>query len=284
MVFSILCCITAAKVETGRLDILKSHGLGDKPEEQIPMSILWLLPQFILLGAMDGFPPSMARYMTIFTEGVFGGGRWDHGQCSFCLHRKTYFVDKAKHLNPKVGHLKVPPMIPLWFYQQGKKFFSKFLSRCASAFAAYDYEEGLCLQCFFSVMCCITAASVEPRRLGIVEAHGLIDKSDGKIPINIFWLLPQFALLEGVFGAGIMGSTLLVYIVGKISHQGSKKTSWFQSKLNRSHLGNYYWVLAALCAVNLVLYIVIGITYCYLHFTDIDRNRPQDVSADSEPL
>ncbi|GLT70621.1 hypothetical protein SLA2020_426890 [Shorea laevis] len=54
MLFSILCCITAAKVETKRLDVIKIYGLLDKPDEEIPMSMFWLLPQFFLLGALDG--------------------------------------------------------------------------------------------------------------------------------------------------------------------------------------------------------------------------------------
>ncbi|KAI7980865.1 Protein NRT1/ PTR FAMILY 5.5 [Camellia lanceoleosa] len=54
MVFSILSCITAAKVET-RLNVVRTHSLIDKPEETIPMSVFWLLPQFVSLVPLMGF-------------------------------------------------------------------------------------------------------------------------------------------------------------------------------------------------------------------------------------
>jgi peptide/histidine transporter 3/4 len=93
-IISILCCITAAKVETRRLEVIKSHGLIDKPDEQIPMSMFWLLPQFLLLGALDGIshnllsdfsiacffngevPDSISSYLRIFSNSVFGIGIW----------------------------------------------------------------------------------------------------------------------------------------------------------------------------------------------------------------
>ncbi|GMY25462.1 protein NRT1/ PTR FAMILY 5.5-like isoform X2 [Fagus crenata] len=48
MLFSILCCIVAAGVEICRLDVIRRYGLLDKPNEEIPMSMFLLLPQFIL--------------------------------------------------------------------------------------------------------------------------------------------------------------------------------------------------------------------------------------------
>ncbi|KAL8146523.1 protein NRT1/ PTR FAMILY 5.5 [Apium graveolens] len=54
MIFSILGCITAAIVETRRLEIIQSHHLQDKPNATIPMKMFWLLPQFLLLGAHEG--------------------------------------------------------------------------------------------------------------------------------------------------------------------------------------------------------------------------------------
>ncbi|KAG6640180.1 protein NRT1/ PTR FAMILY 5.5 [Carya illinoinensis] len=99
MVFSILCCVIAAKVETGRLNVTKSVGLVEKPSEIIPMSIFWLLPQFFLLAAVDGtseylcddldevsgygiacfyrgqeVPTSTIRYLRLFTNAVCGVG------------------------------------------------------------------------------------------------------------------------------------------------------------------------------------------------------------------
>lgn len=80
-IISLLCCITAAVVETRRLNAI-----------EILMSMFWLLPQFFLLGAVDGIsdnllsdfsiacfsngevPDSISSYLRIFSDSVFGIG------------------------------------------------------------------------------------------------------------------------------------------------------------------------------------------------------------------
>ena len=53
MICSILCCIAAWQVEVHRLKEIKTLNPA-KPSDTISMSILWLLPQFILLGLTEG--------------------------------------------------------------------------------------------------------------------------------------------------------------------------------------------------------------------------------------
>ncbi|KAL5717607.1 hypothetical protein ACHQM5_010589 [Ranunculus cassubicifolius] len=55
LLFGVLCCSVASSVEARRLKIVNRFDLKDKPKDTIPMSIFWLTPQFLLLGAMDGF-------------------------------------------------------------------------------------------------------------------------------------------------------------------------------------------------------------------------------------
>ncbi|XP_047309620.1 protein NRT1/ PTR FAMILY 5.5-like [Impatiens glandulifera] len=87
MIFSVICCIVAAKVEARRLNVVISHGLMDKPDDKIPMSIFWLFPQFVLLGAFDGIfeiskahflvdqvGPSMIGHIVHLSVGVLGMG------------------------------------------------------------------------------------------------------------------------------------------------------------------------------------------------------------------
>ena len=145
----------------------------------------------------------------------------------------------------------------------------------------------------FSIVCCITAAGVETRRLDVIRRHGLLDKPNETIPMSMFMLLPQFLFLGaldgvsnfsinrfftdqapapmirysqifsyGVIGAGTVGSVLSVYVVGKASESGGKP-SWFQGTLNKSRLDNYYWTLAVLSSINLVLYILVARWYTY---------------------
>ncbi|XP_061993409.1 protein NRT1/ PTR FAMILY 5.10-like, partial [Rosa rugosa] len=50
---TVLCCVAAWQVEIRRLKEIKKQGVGDT-SEVIPMSIFWLVPQFSLLGIMEG--------------------------------------------------------------------------------------------------------------------------------------------------------------------------------------------------------------------------------------
>ncbi|CAI9114926.1 OLC1v1015751C1 [Oldenlandia corymbosa var. corymbosa] len=52
---SILNMVTAALVETKRLRTAQMYGLVEKPEATVPMSVLWLIPQYMLLGVSEVF-------------------------------------------------------------------------------------------------------------------------------------------------------------------------------------------------------------------------------------
>ncbi|KAJ4846983.1 hypothetical protein Tsubulata_019983 [Turnera subulata] len=55
MVLSTVLMASAALVETKRLVTAKEYGLVDKPDITIPMSIWWLVPQYVLIGITDAF-------------------------------------------------------------------------------------------------------------------------------------------------------------------------------------------------------------------------------------
>ncbi|KAG7592639.1 Proton-dependent oligopeptide transporter family [Arabidopsis thaliana x Arabidopsis arenosa] len=55
MVLSSLNMVVAALVEMKRLEMAKEHGLVDRPDATIPMSIWWFVPQYLLLGMIDVF-------------------------------------------------------------------------------------------------------------------------------------------------------------------------------------------------------------------------------------
>ncbi|XVF29841.1 hypothetical protein REPUB_Repub16aG0005500 [Reevesia pubescens] len=86
MLVSFLCCITAWQVEVHRLKLIKEIIIfSDYQDRRISMSILWLTPQFVLLGLMDGLveeglqgffydhvPESMKIYELPFNKCVMG--------------------------------------------------------------------------------------------------------------------------------------------------------------------------------------------------------------------
>ncbi|KAG6393364.1 hypothetical protein SASPL_147603 [Salvia splendens] len=203
---------------------------------------------------------------------------------------RTYFVDQAKHLDqPKhLGKWKAPTQVLLlaqiWLAKLLYYVIRKLFRASTEIFMAK----------LFGVLCCITAAIMERKRLGIVRSHGLVDKPDQDIPMSVYWLFFQFIFLgcmdrlfeasvdgfienkprkergipdaltkcleiysQGAYGLGYMCSVLLVFVVGKISEKGDKP-SWFQSTSNRSHLDHYYWVLAVLSGTSLVMFSVWG--------------------------
>ncbi|XP_057793638.1 protein NRT1/ PTR FAMILY 5.10-like isoform X2 [Salvia miltiorrhiza] len=52
---SIVFMVVAAIVERQRISVAIKHGLLDRPEATVPMSVWWLAPQYVLLGIADVF-------------------------------------------------------------------------------------------------------------------------------------------------------------------------------------------------------------------------------------
>ncbi|CAI9105466.1 OLC1v1004394C1 [Oldenlandia corymbosa var. corymbosa] len=82
-----LCCIVAAAVETRRIRVIRDHDLVDKPDDDIPMTVFSLLPQYFLLGGLDTYydnsvttffschsPPSMKKFLVFLSPGLSGLG------------------------------------------------------------------------------------------------------------------------------------------------------------------------------------------------------------------
>ena len=125
MVCSLLCCIAAWQVEVHRLEEIKR--LGDK---EIPMSNVWLLPQFSLLGLMEGFAnegleeffnnhvmtKSMRSYGQSFTDCILGFGNFF--TLPFVLLIRSWFKDtiNESHLDKYFLTLAILSSLFLCFY------------------------------------------------------------------------------------------------------------------------------------------------------------------------
>lgn len=144
---------------------------------------------------------------------------------------------------------------------------------------------------FISILSMLSAGILELVRLRYVQRHNLYKYP--KIPISIFWQVPQYfiigcaevfmfigqleffyeqapdamrslcsALQLTTVALGSYLSTLLVTIVTRISTRDGKP-GWIPDNLNHGHLHYFYWLLAILSAVNLGVFLVVAKWYTY---------------------
>ncbi|XP_021287507.1 protein NRT1/ PTR FAMILY 5.10-like [Herrania umbratica] len=144
-----------------------------------------------------------------------------------------------------------------------------------------------------SAISMVISALVEMQRLKTAREYGLVDKPKAMVPMSVWWLVPQYALLGvsdvftmvglqeffydqvpdelrsvglslylGIFGVGSFLSSLLVSTIEKATG-GNGRDSWFADNLNRAHLDYFYWLLAGLSAVQLAAYLYFAKCYIY---------------------
>ncbi|KAK2372279.1 protein NRT1/ PTR FAMILY 6.3 [Trifolium repens] len=142
-----------------------------------------------------------------------------------------------------------------------------------------------------SILSMVAAALVEEKRIIFARSHGLANNPTAKIPLSVFWLVPQFFIVGsgeafmymgqldfflrecpdgmktmsmGLFlssrSLGFFFSSLLVSTVNKLT--GPSKP-WIANNLNQGRLYNYYWLLAMLSAINLLIYLACAKWYVY---------------------
>ncbi|KAJ1390464.1 Proton-dependent oligopeptide transporter family [Sesbania bispinosa] len=135
-----------------------------------------------------------------------------------------------------------------------------------------------------SIIAMVIAALVEMRRLEIGRQMRSAGSEAETVPLRIFWLLPQYILLgisdiftvvgmqeffygevprtmrtmgialyTSVFGVGSFVSALLITLV-EVYTNSKGKPSWFSDDMVEARLDNYYWLLACLSTVSLLLY------------------------------
>ncbi|GAB2274145.1 hypothetical protein Dimus_008916 [Dionaea muscipula] len=55
LVFSVFAMVAAALTEIKRLHVVRDNGLVNNPDAQIPLTVFWLIPQFLFVGAGEAF-------------------------------------------------------------------------------------------------------------------------------------------------------------------------------------------------------------------------------------
>lgn len=141
-----------------------------------------------------------------------------------------------------------------------------------------------------SVLCMSAAALVEIRRLQLAKDLGLVNEAVA-VPLNILWQIPQYFLLGAAEVFTFIGqleffydqspdamrslcsalsllttalgnylSSFILTVVTSITTQGGKP-GWIPDNLNKGHLDYFFWLLAGLSFLNLVIYIFCAKVY-----------------------
>ncbi|XP_047052157.1 protein NRT1/ PTR FAMILY 5.10-like [Lolium rigidum] len=213
----------------------------------------------------------------------------------------TFFTKQASTLDRRVGHrLQVPPaamqsficitaVILLPLYDRALVPLARRYTGLPSGITMLQrIGTGLVL----SLLSMVVAALVETRRLQVVMDAGLADLPDVPIPMSLWWMLPQYvlvgaaevftmvglqeffydqvpdklrslglALYLSIFGIGNFISSGLISGIDRATT--TRGQSWISNNLNRGHLDYFYWVIATLSALDLLLFVFFAVTFKY---------------------
>lgn len=200
----------------------------------------------------------------------------------------TFFIGQANTMNRKLGpDFEIPPgstpvfsainallLVPLY-----EKLIVPFLCSKTGHPRGLTSLQRMGIGLFVSVFAMLSAALVEKMR-----------RDHPTEQLSVFWLFPQCFLLgtaevftyvgqleffydeatDGTrslssalflseIGIGSWISTAIVKIVERAS--GGVKKGWLRDNLNKSKLDYFYWILTAINAVNLVVFVCVAIRY-----------------------
>ncbi|KAI9379820.1 hypothetical protein POPTR_017G145532v4 [Populus trichocarpa] len=123
---SIICCMVSMLVETRRLNLIKTRG----DAEPFPMSTVWLVPQFFLIGLVEGLvadgladfynvhvDESLEHYESPFNESAIGVGKFLSAALVLTLSG-SWFHDtlNTSHLDKYYMLLGILSSVNLCFY------------------------------------------------------------------------------------------------------------------------------------------------------------------------
>ena len=145
---------------------------------------------------------------------------------------------------------------------------------------------------FLSIINMVVAALVEAKRVGVARDYNLMDNPKAIVPISVWWLLPQFivtglsdaftvvglqelfydqmpdamrslgaAAYISIVGVGSFLSSFIISLVETFSRNSGEP--WLGNNLNRAHLDDFYWVLAALSAFCFGVYLWVANRFVY---------------------
>ncbi|KAJ7547876.1 hypothetical protein O6H91_08G107800 [Diphasiastrum complanatum] len=223
----------------------------------------------------------------------------------------TFFTKQGNTMDRRMGRVKIPPAslqtfvvgTSLLFIPIYDRIFvpvaRRFTGNVRGISILQRLGTGFCL----GMLAMAAASATEAKRLRVAKEHGLLDKPTSTIPLTIFWLIPQYALLgishdcsvvalqelcydqmpdtQRSMGVAIFLCTvalgnfltnLIITIVNKAT-DGGKHGAWINDNINRSHLDYFYCLLAILGVINQIIFVFVARWYSYKKPESVEETK-----------
>ncbi|XP_058768500.1 protein NRT1/ PTR FAMILY 5.4-like [Vicia villosa] len=213
----------------------------------------------------------------------------------------TFFTKQSSTLDRSIGqHFVIPSaalqgfvgIVILFAVPFYDKVFVPFARKITGHHSGITVLQRIGVGLFLSIFTMTFSALVETKRVSVARNHNFLDNNNSIIPMSIWWMLPQYAILGisdaftivglqelfydqmpdamrslgaaaylSIVGVGSFVSNAIINVVVEITSKVGGK--WLGSDLNRAHLNYFYWVLAILSALNLCVYVWIAKGFVY---------------------
>ncbi|KAL8162623.1 hypothetical protein V2J09_014112 [Rumex salicifolius] len=210
----------------------------------------------------------------------------------------TTFVEQGMAMNRAVGRFTVPAASLSSFNVISViicvPVYDKLIVPIARNFTrkerGFSQLQRIGIGLFVSIFSMAAAALVETKRLQIARELGLVDKRVA-VPMSILWQIPQFFLIGVAEVFTLIGkleffydqspdamrslgsalalltmsvgnylSSFVVTVVTALTTAGGRP-GWIPDNLNEGHLDYFFWLLAGLSFLNLLVYLVSSVRY-----------------------
>lgn len=210
----------------------------------------------------------------------------------------TMFVEQGTMMDTSIGSFTIPAASLSTFDVISVIFwvpvYDRILVPIARKFTSnergFTELQRMGIGLFLSIFCMAAAAVVEIKRLQLARDLGLVDEAVA-VPLSIFWQVPQYFLLGAAEVFTFIGqyeffydqspdamrslcsalsllttalgnylSAFILTVVTAITTKGGKP-GWIPDNLNEGHLDYFFWLLAGLSFLNMVIYIFCAKVY-----------------------
>ncbi|MBA0636124.1 hypothetical protein Godav_025702 [Gossypium davidsonii] len=210
----------------------------------------------------------------------------------------TMFVEQGMMMDTKIGSFTIPPASLSTFDVISVIFWVPIYDRIIVPIArkftrkerGFSELQRMGIGLFISVLCMSAAAVVEIRRLQLAKELDLVDKQVA-VPISILWQIPQYFLLGAAEVCTFIGqleffydqspdamrslcsalsllttslgnylSSFILTLVTYFTKKGGQ-IGWISDNLNEGHLDYFFWLLAGLSFLNMLVYTLCASRY-----------------------